>query len=448
MSFRVSIIGAGSAVFSLGLIRDLALTPNLAGSTVSFMDVDDKRLQAVHRLAQRYSAETGAQLVLEATTDRRASLRLADVVIVAALTAGHNRLRDGWKLARRHGYRWGGSLHIMHDEAFWINFYQLQLFDSILDDMRELCPNATYIQIANPVKAGITYLARTRPDARIVGLCHGYGGVYHIARELGLARERLTFEVSGVNHFIWLTRMFHNGENVMPLLDRWIEEQAPAYWQRCGTGNELGPTKVDLYRRFGAYPIGDTAGDGGGSWGHWYHRDDATEQRWQEDPGAFWERFFTGGERDVAKIAQIGADQQVRVTEHFPPVMSGETVVPLIEALLCDIPRVIISNILNTGDFVPGVPADFQVEVPALVSRCGIQGIQVNPLPTAVQAHLLRDCVAPVNIELAAYQAGDRALLRELVMLDPWTHSAEQADALLNDIFALPYHAALRDHYT
>jgi alpha-galactosidase len=94
------------------------------------------------------------------------------------------------------------------------------------------------------------------------------------------------------------------------------------------------------------------------------------------------------------------------------------------------------------------VPADFQVEVPALVSRCGIQGIQMGSLPPAVLAHLLRDCVAPVNIELAAYRAGDRALLRELVMLDPWTHSVEQADALLDDIFALPYHAALRAHYT
>src|SRR5688500_11713043 len=101
MAFRISIIGAGSAVFSLGLIRDLALTPNLAGSTVSFMDIDEKRLQAVHRLAQRYTAETGARLTLEATSDRRESLHQADVVIVAALTAGHNRLRDGWKLARR-----------------------------------------------------------------------------------------------------------------------------------------------------------------------------------------------------------------------------------------------------------------------------------------------------------------------------------------------------------
>lgn len=444
---KISIIGAGSAVFSLALVRDLCLTPALSGCTVSFMDVDAERLAAIHRLSTRYVEEVGAALEFEATSERRDSLRGADVVVVAALAAGHQRLRDGWELAARRGYRWGGSLHVMHDEAFWINFYQLRLFESIVDEMLELCPQACYIQIANPVQAGITYLNRTRPEANIVGLCHGYRAVYRIADVLGLERERLTFELPGVNHFIWLTKLFYDGQDALPLLDRWIQEQAPAYWERCGPGDELGPTKVDLYRRLGAYPIGDTAGDGGGSWGWWYHADDATERRWNENPGRFWNGFFHGGEQEVADIRAIGADERSRVIEHFAPTLSGESVVPLIEALLCDVPRVIVSNIPNTGAFVPGVPADFQVEVPALVSRRGIQGIQTGGLPPAVLAYLLRDCVAPVNVELAAYQSGDRKLLIELLMQDPWTRSQQQAEALLDDILALPYHAELRAHF-
>lgn len=50
----IGIIGAGSAVFSLGLIRDLCLTERLHGSTVRLMDVDEERLRAVGRLCQRY----------------------------------------------------------------------------------------------------------------------------------------------------------------------------------------------------------------------------------------------------------------------------------------------------------------------------------------------------------------------------------------------------------
>jgi len=67
----------------------------------------------------------------------------------------------------------------------------------------------------------------------------------------------------------------------------------------------------------------------------------------------------------------------------------------MIEAIACDIPRVLIGNILNVGDFVPHVPRDFAVEIPTLVSKRGIQGIKTDGLPTALTAYILRDRVAP-----------------------------------------------------
>jgi alpha-galactosidase len=447
MPHRITIIGAGSAVFSLSMVRDLCLTPNLRGSQVTFMDIDQARLDAIHQLATRYAQELGIELQLRKTADRRAALEGADIVINAALVAGHERLRAGWEVARRHGYRWGGSLHVMHDEAYWINFYQLKLFESVIEDVLAICPAAWYVQVANPVMAGITHLARRYPQAKIVGLCHGFGGVYDIARRLGLEREQITFEAPGVNHFIWLTKLFYKGQDAMPLIDRWIDEQAEQLWSSGARSGELNPKKCDLYRRVGAFPIGDTAGDGGGSWGWWYHADDETERRWRQEPGRFWHGFFTGGEREVAEIRRIGDDPAARVSEQFPPRLSGETIVPLIEALLCDTERVIICNIANHGQFVPGVPADFQVEVPALVGRRGIQGIATDGLPPAALAYLLRDYVAPTNLELEAYSRGSRDLLREMVMTDPWTRSVAQADALLDEIAALPFHAELREHY-
>src|SRR5215216_6561194 len=220
VSVKISIIGAGSAVFSLRLVTDLCLTPNLVGSTISFMDIDEDRLNAIHRLCQRYADEIGNTLILEKTTDRRGA---------------------GWEIARKYGYRMGGSLHVMHDEAFWINFYQFKLFDSVMEDVLELCPNAWYLMVDNPVLAGITYLGRKYPQAKIVGLCHGFSAVYKIADLLGLDREHLTYQIPGVNHFVWLTHLYHNGQDVMPLLDRWIETQAPKYWETSRPSDYMGP---------------------------------------------------------------------------------------------------------------------------------------------------------------------------------------------------------------
>ena len=360
---NICIIGAGSAVFSLNMVRDICLTPTLRGSTVTFMDINPERLDAIHALCARYAQEVGTELTLRKTADRREALSGADVVVNAALTAGHHRLRAGWDAARKLGYRWGGSLHIMHDEAFWINFYQFKFFDAVMQDFLEICPQAWYIQIADPVQAGITYLARRYPQAKIVGLCHGTNGVYQIARQLNLDPAHLDFEAPGVNHFVWLTKMNEQGKDALPLLDQWIAEQAEDFWATHERYGELNPKKVDLYKRIGAFPIGDTAGDGGGSWGWWYHVDDATEKYWKEEPGRFWHSFFTGGEEEVAEIRRIGDDPALRVTEFFPAEKSHENIVPMIESLTCGVERKIISNIPNHQHLVPGVPRDFQVEV-------------------------------------------------------------------------------------
>lgn len=65
-------------------------------------------------------------------------------------------------------------------------------------------------------------------------------------------------------------------------------------------------------------------------------------------------------------------------------------------------------------------------------------------------AYLLRDCVAPVNLELAAYEQRNKQMLVELVelvMMDPWTTSETQARNMIDAVLALPVHAEMRAHY-
>lgn len=444
---KVAIIGAGSAEFSLKLVRDLCLTPNLSGTSVCLMDIDRRRLEAVHTLLERYALEVDAHLDVRSTTERRAALADADFVINAALTAPNARLFEGWRIAQEHCYRHGGSLHVMHDEAFWINFFQLRFFSSLVEDVLELCPDAWLLQAANPVFAGVTELARTYPAVKLVGLCHGFSEVYAIADALGLDREGLTFEIPGVNHFVWLTQCLHDGQDVMPLFDAWLDENAESYWATCALDDRLGPKQVDLYRRFGVFPIGDTGTFGGGSWGWTYHTDSEVEARWNIDPARTWDTKFEGDRERVALIGELGESEDARITATVPPTPSGEVIVPMIESIACDVPRVLIGNVLNTSRAVPGLPRDVAVEVPLSASGKGLEPIATSRLPAAVVAHALRDYVAPVNLELAAFVGHSRSLLHELLLTDPWTRSEQQARDLLDAILALPFHAEMRDHY-
>lgn len=448
MGVKIAVIGAGSAVFSLNLTRDLCLTPNLAGSAICLMDVNQRRLDAVSTLCRRYADELGIALFVEQTTDRAAALSGADFVIHTALAASHDRLQAGWEVARRHGYRFGGSLHVMHDEAFWINYYQLRLMESLAADMLMLCPNAYLLLVANPVLAGITYLGRKYPQLRAVGLCHGYVGVYSLARVLGLEPADITYQIPGVNHFVWLTKFYHKGQDAFPLLDEWIATHAESYFERCPPGDAVGPVAVDLYRRFGVFPIGDTCTAGGGSWPYWYHTSDEVEKEWREDPAGWWDGFFRHMTEHFSSLEQISQNASRRVSEAFPPKLSGEVMIPMIEAIACDKPRVLIGNIPNTLEFVPGVPKDFAVEIPLLCSAQGIQGIQTTGLPQPVLSFLLRDRVAPVNLELEAYTSGALDVLEELVLSDPFTCSLDQARSLIREILDLEFHSEMRRHYS
>ena len=68
-------------------------------------------------------------------------------------------------------------------------------------------------------------------------------------------------------------------------------------------------------------------------------------------------------------------------------------------------------------------------------------------MPKPLIQYILRDRVAPVEIELEAYESGSRERLLELVMMDPWTRSEEQAKGLLEDILAIRGHEEMRLHY-
>jgi alpha-galactosidase len=121
--------------------------------------------------------------------------------------------------------------------------------------------------------------------------------------------------------------------------------------------------------------------------------------------------------------------------------------VPLIESLAFDVPRVMMVNIANDAEYVRGIPRDFEVEIPALVNKDAVQGLRCRPLPKPLIAHILRDYVAPVETELDAYERGDYEMLLSLIRMDPWTKNDSQARALLDAILDQPELSEMKQHY-
>lgn len=454
MACKICIIGAGSAIFSLNLIKDICINEHFKDCTVSLMDVDVGRLEAIYGLCTRYTEEMGSHINVIKTTDRREAMQGADFVLNVALDYGHDRYKQGIKVAYENGYRFGGSLHVLHDEAFYINFHQLRLMEDILKDVLDICPDAWYIMVANPVQGGVTYLQRKYKNAKIIGMCHGYTGVYSITDVMGLDRKDVSYEICGVNHFIWLTSFRYKGQDGYKLLDKWIEEHDGkiAYndeiIKRIGLkSDEVSPKAIDLYKKYGMFPIGDTASAGGGAWGWEYHTDDATEEKFASKPYAWYQDYFAECERNIAEIKRVVEDTSVKVSDVFSSMPSDEPMIPLIEGLAFDTSNKVVVNILNSGGYMKGLPTDYEVEIAAIVDKHGIHPIHNDGLPKPIMAHLMRDRIASVEMELAALENHSKEYLIDLVMMDPWTKSRAQAEKLIHDIFELPCNSDMKEYY-
>jgi alpha-galactosidase len=436
---KLSIIGAGSGQFSLGIVRDLCLTEGLAGSTVSFMDIDAERLDAIQDVAARYTAELGADIRFEKTLDRRESLDGADFCINTAMVGGWRGWSGSGAIEIAHKYGYTGRFRLG-------SFHQFKLFTDIIHDMEELCPNAWYIQSANPVFDGTTLLTR-ESSIQCVGLCHGYHGVYGMARTLGLDPAKVEWQAYGINHFIWLTKFTYEGRDAYPILDAWIENEAEAYWasDKCDISDHEGRKAVDVYKRLGLFPIGDTVTPGGGAKFDVYHRDPEVARRWQEDPHGWMERHIKHVFAAVEQFKKVAEDPSIRVTDVYPTTRTNETNVAIMDALVNDKPSIFQVNIPNKG-CIPGIADDVAVEIPALVSASGIQGLHVDPLPRPIMVHTM-DCIQRMERNVQTFQSRDRGMLLDMLLIHPQTRSPEDARACLEEVLALPFNADMNEWY-
>ncbi len=111
-------------------------------------------------------------------------------------------------MGERHGYYCGAHLHM---------FGQMIFFLEVARDIERICPNAWLIQSANPVFEGL-HADDARPRLRSWAVSRPLRLSRHRPR-LGLDLAHVTAQMSGFNHWIWMTDFRYRGEDAYPLID-------------------------------------------------------------------------------------------------------------------------------------------------------------------------------------------------------------------------------------
>jgi alpha-galactosidase len=293
-------------------------------------------------------------------------------------------------------------------------------------------------------------------NVKVCGLCHGHYGVYGVARTIGLDPEKVTWQAPGLNHNIWLTHLYYEGQDAYPILDKWIDENIEQYWEdhkEKGVSAQWSPAAIHQYKMYGLFPIGDTPRSGG--W--WYHTDLETRTRWYGAGGGGdtpegRDRILREKEEKYAQMKEAAYDPKVRPIDLFGSKKTREQHIPIIDALVNDNEYRAQVNVLNNGA-LPGLPDDVAVEVPAIVNRMGIQPIRVEPLPNKI----MLECIYPDWLEmertLEALLSGDKSMLLFGVLQGHQTRSYDRAVDVFNALFdiepnePMAYIEDIHDHY-
>lgn len=451
---QISVVGAGSVVFTGRLIVDLCLTKGLSGSTVVLMDIDKKRLNMMYNLATKYAREMNTDLLIKKTTGREAALNGADFVINTVKIGGYEPMEIERKIAEDYGYYRGLGDRVSDYYGGIGAFHQLKFFLGLANDVEEVCPDAWLIQAANPVFEGATLMSR-ETKAKVVGVCHGHFGYTDVLMTLRLRQKDVKVSIAGFNHNIWLANFLHNDEDAYPILDQWIEKTAEEYWKSDEYLNsppwvaeQMSPAAVDMYRMFGLFPIGDTLRSAS-PW--WYHTDLETKKRWYGPTGGFdseigWTMYLDLLREVLDQLRVWSSDPTVALTEAYPPTFSGEQHIPFIDAIANDKEVPLQLNIPNKGA-ISGIPDDVVVEVPTLVDGSGVRAVHIGRLPKRLMLHVMMPRMLRMEQVLQAFLDGDKKSLLLMLTEDHRARSFEDARALLEEQLGQSWNSEARKHY-
>lgn len=448
---KISLIGAGSVVWSMMVIRDLSLTKTLTGSTVMLMDIDEKRLNTSYDLALRYIKAVGANLKIEKTVDRKKALDGANFVINAVKVGGYRFMEDERQIAESHGYYRGVDDRVSDYYGGFAAYRQLNFFLDLARDMEHTCPNAWYMQVANPVFEGTTIVHR-ESGVKSVGICDGSLAYKKILNVLKIDEKDVEVQVGGFNHCVWLTKFLYKGKDAYPLIDKWIAEDSENYWKSDEYfaqpwNDQMSRAAVEMYRLYGTFPLGDTTRSVS-PW--WFHTDLKTKEKWFASGGpdseVGWTMYLYHLKERADELKKVYESPDLKITDAFPPEKSQEALIPFIESTVTGKASRLILNVPNNGS-IEGLPDDVMVEIPVKVDGKGITNEKIGKLPPKVMIHVMMPRWQRMEWVLQSFKDGDRQSLILGLMEDPRTETYDQAKELVDDLLAQEWNSELKKHY-
>lgn len=461
---KITLIGAGSTVFTRNLLGDILAYPELAGAEIALHDIDAHRLGLSEKVAHRIADALGARPVITASTDRRQALDGARFVINTIQVGGYKPATvTDFDIPKKYGLEQtiGDTLGI---GGIMRGLRTVPVMLEMLRDMEAVCaPGAIHLNYVNPM-AMITWAlnraSRERHEAGgrlipTIGLCHS---VQHtaeeLARDLDIPVGEIDYHCAGINHMSFYLRFERHGEDLYPKL-REI--------QRAGRMPDWNRVRYEMLHQLGHFPT--ESSEHFAEYVPWFIKQGREELLRKfnipldEYPGRcqVFEHAWPYIERELqtpdsqdpatllAQLRGAGIHVMQRSIDDAPRMLEGLRTVTrsveygssIIHSVVTGQPRTINGNVLNDG-LIDNLPQGCAVELPCLVDHNGVQPTRVGKLPVQLAA-LMRSNVNVQELVVEAVLQQEREHVYHAAMLDPHTSAVldlAQIRAMVDELLA------------
>ncbi|MGF1779168.1 6-phospho-beta-glucosidase [Vibrio nomapromontoriensis] len=420
-SLKIAVIGGGSS-YTPELIEGILLRlDRLPVTEICLTDIKagEEKLSIITALTQRMVSKAKADIVVTQTLDRRKAIQGADFVMTQ--------------------FRVGGLAARQKDEAIPLRYDRvgqettgaggfakaLRTIPVILDicrDIEELAPNAWMLNFTNPAGL-VTEAIQKHSQVKTIGLCNVPVSMQMMAADmLDCQPSRLKMKFAGLNHLVWVTSAYLDGEDVTQALLKKVGDGAN-FSMKNVFEEPWDPNFLDA---LGVIPC---------PYHRYYYQTDAMLAEEQESYRSQGSRATQVMETEAALFRlyqQDSLDSKPKELEERGGAYYSDASLDLVDSIYNNRNALHVVNVKN-GGVIASLPNDAVIECSAVVGSEGATPLATDPLPHYVDSLIARvKSYEMLTVDAAVSGNKETALLA--LATHPLVNDIQVAKSLLADI--------------
>ena len=421
---KLTIIGAGSTVFTKNIVVDLLSIEKLKTIEIALMDIDENRLDKTYELLKVISKKINAKPKLTKHTNRKEALLNADFVQTTIQVGGYkpSTIID-FEIPKKFGLKQtiADTLGI---GGIMRGLRSIPVLLDIAKDIIEICPKALWLQYVNPMCTNMIAINKVYPEINCIGLCHSVQGTAEmLAKDLNENIKDIDYLCAGINHMAFYQKFQkkNTGEDLYPklksLANKIINDEvisSRTKQKEFYTNKNLHEkVRYEILRCFGYFVT--ESSEHFAEYVPWFikkNREDLIEKykipiEEYIDRCELYENIWEKLDKDIGPII----DQPIK--------RSNEYASYIIDAVTNNNYTTIYGNIMNKK-IIDNLPTNCCVEVPCFIDTNGCHPQKIGFLPEHL-AGLMR---TNINVQLLTAEAAvtkKREHIYHAAMLDPLT---------------------------